>query len=58
MLFQRPVVSHDVRFATARTVYGRLGDWLPLACLVALAAELGAGVLTAVRPPRTKSPRA
>jgi apolipoprotein N-acyltransferase len=36
-LFQRTVVEGDVRFATTRTVYGRLGDWLPIVCLVALA---------------------
>jgi apolipoprotein N-acyltransferase len=42
-LFQRTVVEGDVRFATGRTVYGRLGDWLPLTCLVAL----GAGALAA-----------
>ena len=45
-LFRPAVVEGDVRFATTRTVYGRFGDWLPIACIVAVLA------LLAIRPPR------
>jgi apolipoprotein N-acyltransferase len=47
-LFQKAVVEGDVRFASARTVYGHLGDWLPAVCLLALAA----GIVAAARLPR------
>ena len=45
-LFRPAVVAGDVRFATTRTVYGRLGDWLPLGCLLVVVA------LAASRAPR------
>jgi apolipoprotein N-acyltransferase len=45
-LFRPAVVAGDVRFATTRTVYGRLGDWLPIGCLLVVVA------LAASRAPR------
>ncbi|MGH2688535.1 MAG: apolipoprotein N-acyltransferase, partial [Actinomycetota bacterium] len=48
-LFEPAVLVQDVRFSTTRTVYARLGDWLPVACLVALASALVAGGVRARR---------
>ena len=49
-LFESAVLVQDLRFSTARTVYARLGDWLPAGCLAALVAALVAGAVRARRP--------
>ncbi|MGH2720244.1 MAG: apolipoprotein N-acyltransferase [Actinomycetota bacterium] len=57
-LFEPAVLVQDVRFATARTVYARLGDWLPALCLAALVTALVAGAARARRRTPTEAPRA
>jgi apolipoprotein N-acyltransferase len=47
MLFETRVLTPTVRFATTRTIYGRLGDWFPAVVFVAALAAMVAGPLRA-----------
>lgn len=58
-LFRPALLTPTVRFATGETVYGRYGDWLPIAvmasCAFLLAVSLlPAGVRTAPEPPEAE----